>query len=163
MTGCWGRGRMWPGGCLLLVRLGLRLIWLWRRLSSGPRTRGTGWRTPRSTCTAGWVSTCRTQCTGTSWRPRATSSRWAAQRRNCGASARCWREPGFPSRIWAGRLPARMCGTAIYAASVAKLYPENTPTQQMEFLAIPLAETQLGEDHTILGTPLYVALARETD
>jgi hypothetical protein len=53
--------------------------------------------------------------------------------------------------------------SAIYAASVAKLYPVNTPTQQMEFLAIPLAETQLDKDHAILGTPLYVALARETD
>ena len=41
----------------------------WPRPSSGPPTRATGWRTPRSTCTAGWASTRPTRCTATSWRP----------------------------------------------------------------------------------------------
>jgi hypothetical protein len=46
-------------------------------------------------------------------------------------------------------------------ASEARLYPKDTPTQRMEFLAIPLVEDRMADVHMILGTPLYVALASE--
>ena len=62
----------------------------WPRPSSGPPTPATGWRTPRSTCTAGWASTCPTRCTATSWRPSTTSSRSAAPPPSSAASAPPW-------------------------------------------------------------------------
>jgi hypothetical protein len=49
-----------------------------------------------------------------------------------------------------------------------KIMPPNTPVQNVEFLAVPLAESttsSLAEGttswHVVLGTPLYVALAPE--
>jgi 3-oxocholest-4-en-26-oyl-CoA dehydrogenase beta subunit len=49
-------------------------MWQWPRPSSGRPTPATGWRTPRSTCTAGWASTRPIRCTATSSRPSTTSS-----------------------------------------------------------------------------------------
>lgn len=40
-----------------------------------------------------------------------------------------------------------------------RLHPVDAPSQQMEFLAIPLAEDRQSDVHLVLGTPLYVALS----
>jgi len=56
-------------------------------------------------------------------------------------------------------------------AAMVTIYPEETPTQELEFLAIPLHEgaidlinvrdrTKDQHSHGILATPLYVAKAR---
>ncbi len=62
--------------------------------SSGPPTRATGSRIPPSTCTAGWASTRRTPCTGTSPRLSGPSSPLAVPRPNSTASATSSRPRG---------------------------------------------------------------------
>jgi hypothetical protein len=50
-----------------------------------------------------------------------------------------------------------------YAASKATMVElkPRTPKQRLDFLAIPLAEDKAKDRHAILGTPLYLATARD--